>query len=119
MSDDLLDSSQGDLLRLFAGPSKFPLGRTTMTRGISDAICTDQHLAQHVINSMRRHAQGDWGDIDAEDHACNERALTHGERLVSVYRLPEPCQGNYIDLKVYVITERDRSVTTVLWPSEY
>lgn len=61
---------------------------------------------------MARHGAGDWGDLCEEDRQANERALEHGGRLVSVYRDRE-------DTKIYIITEHDRSVTTVLLPEDY
>jgi hypothetical protein len=66
-----------------------------------------------VATVIRRHAQGDWGDLDNHDKAANEAALVDDGRLLSSYLLPGT--GN----QVWVITEADRSVTTVLYPSEY
>jgi hypothetical protein len=60
---------------------------------------------------LRRHAAGDWGEVDKEDAAANEHALKHGERLLSVYDV----NGE----KLWVITEANRSATTVLTPGEY
>lgn len=62
---------------------------------------------------LARHEKGDWGDMDAEDLATNDRAAANGGRLLSSYNLPitgEP---------VWVITEADRSATTILLPEEY
>jgi hypothetical protein len=59
-----------------------------------------------------RHARCDWGDMDAEDKARNDRALIEGTRLMSAYRLPS---GD----KIWVITEADRSATTILLPDDY
>jgi hypothetical protein len=59
-----------------------------------------------------RHMKGDWGDMGAQDIAANDRALATNERVMSSFKNagPEP---------VWVITERDRSVTTILMPSDY
>jgi hypothetical protein len=65
-----------------------------------------------VLAALGRHVRGDWGDVDDEDWQANERALTEGTRLLSVYR-----SGGGV--KFWVITEWDRSVTTVLLPSDY
>jgi len=71
------------------------------------------HLAQDdILNGIRRHRAGDWGDLDAHDRNVNESALLEGGRLVSVYH-----SGGGV--KFYVITEWDRSVTTVLLPEDY
>lgn len=66
------------------------------------------------INSgplLQRHARGDWGDMEQEDKDENQRCLELGERLFSAYNTPKG--------RVWIITERDRSVTTVLLPEDY
>jgi hypothetical protein len=65
-----------------------------------------------VLPYVRRHASGDWGDVSAEDRRANEDALTTGARLFSAYQLPA-------GRRLWIITEADRSVTTVLRPEEY
>jgi hypothetical protein len=62
--------------------------------------------------ALSRHARGDWGIVDEEDSKTNDRALETGDRLLSVYR-------SEAGLRFYVITEWDRSVTTVLLPDDY
>jgi len=64
-----------------------------------------------VLAALGRHVRGDWGDVDAEDRAANDRALREGTRVLSSYRAG--------GVKFWVITEADRSATTVLLPSEY
>ena len=59
-----------------------------------------------------RHIAGDWGDVDEQDRSENELSLTHGFRLLSAYTLKT-------GTKIWIITEADRSVTTVLLPEEY
>ena len=74
-----------------------------------------RELAAQGVNEwayIRRHAIGDWGELCDEDKAANEAALQDGERLFSHYNLPD---GSH----VWVITEADRSVTTILLPEEY
>jgi hypothetical protein len=61
---------------------------------------------------LRRHASGDWGDVDADDARENERSLAHGWRLLSAYRLSD-------GTKLWTITEADRSSTCLLLPEEY
>jgi hypothetical protein len=63
---------------------------------------------------LARHVSGDWGDVGAEDWKMNDRDLREGERLFSVYEL-DGATGP----RVYIITERDRSVTTILLPEDY
>jgi len=86
---------------------EFPLGRLMMTPGVRDGIPPSE-----VLQALRRHARGDWGDICDEDRAQNAWALKNDARLVSVYH-------SKAGTKFYVITEADRSQTTVLLPEEY
>jgi len=91
-----------------AGPeAKFALGDINATPGI---LATLAH--EEIIAALGRHVRGDWGDVDADDHAANERALREGTRLFSVYHSKNRT-------KFWIITEWDRSMTTVLLPREY
>lgn len=65
-----------------------------------------------IAQSLQRYARCDWGDIDAEDAQLNDDAIKSGDRVVAAYI-------NATGTKIYIITERDRSVTTVLLPEEY
>lgn len=72
-----------------------------------------QFLAVQLARDLlRRHQAGDWGDVDSEDKAANDRAVRDGLRLLSAYDLGD-------GLRVWLITEHDRSVTTLLLPSDY
>jgi hypothetical protein len=86
--------------------TKFLLGRIVATPG---ALATLQDNEAWVL--LRRHASGDWGDMDDHDKRANEAALLHGDRLFSAYSV----RG----VKLWIITEADRSVTTILLPEEY
>jgi hypothetical protein len=86
---------------------KFPLGQTVITPGALAALSSTA-----VMSGLDRHSHGDWGEVEKEDWEANERALTEGTRLFSVYR-------NGHGIKFWIITEADRSVTTVLLPDEY
>ncbi len=91
---------------------RFPLGQTVMTRGVNDLVAENAAFAKLITESLVRYATGDWGDLSAEDKAENDRSLKDGERLLSAYEnegLP----------KIWIITESDRSATTVLFPDEY
>jgi hypothetical protein len=68
--------------------------------------------AENVLHGIQRHQSGDWGDVDTHDRNANDRALTEGTRLFSVYR-------SATGLKFWIITEADRSSTTVLMPEDY
>jgi hypothetical protein len=86
----------------------FPMGRLVATPG-AIAFC-DQHMIS-MIALVRRHLRGDWGDLCDDDKKANDLALLHGSRILSAYVFTHG--------KVWIITEWDRSATTVLLPSEY
>ncbi len=88
-------------------PQNFELGKLHITPSAAQALTPDD-----VIAALARHAQGDWGEVDAEDWQENERSLREGWRLFSVYKTAT-------GTPFWVITEADRSVTTVLLPSDY
>lgn len=89
----------------------FESGALMMTNGVHTLV--EQGLL-NVHPYLNRHLSGDWGDIDEEDKLSNEQALQYGERLFSAYQIDAGDQK-----KLWIITERDRSVTTMLLPSEY
>ena len=86
---------------------KFSLGRMIVTDGAREALSNFD-----IVLALVRHGIGDWGDLDEEDLARNERALISGGRLVSVH-------SSRAHVMFYVITESDRSTTTVLLAHEY
>lgn len=88
---------------------KFPPGQIVATPGAIKLLDSNGMNGSTVLT---RHLQGDWGDLCEEDAEMNNEALSLGNRVLSSYDLPE-------DKKVWVITESDRSVTTILLPSEY
>lgn len=85
----------------------FPLGRTVIT-----ACARDQLHPDDVYTCLRRHALGDWGECGPEDWAANEEALKAGSRLFSAYQ-------DRNGIKFWIITEADRSSTTILLPEDY
>jgi len=89
--------------------ARFNPGQVVMTQGVNDLV------QQGVINPsvyLLRHLHGDWGDLCEEDRATNEAAVEHGYRLLSSYPVAAA-------ITLWIITERDRSVTTLLLPDEY
>jgi hypothetical protein len=67
---------------------------------------------EDVLLALSCHVRGDWGELGVEDKATNDRALVIGERLLSSYRTVD-------GMKFWIITEWDRSATTVLLPEDY
>jgi len=90
----------------------FPLGQLVMTRGVNDLVANDEAFARFVTGSLARHVKGDWGDVDDEDRAENDLSLKEGFRILSAYEFGEL-------YKIWIITEADRSATTILFPDEY
>lgn len=88
---------------------RFRLGRIVATPG---ALAALEEAGQSADELLRRHVSGDRGCIDAEDQEANEAALEHGARLLSAYLLRT-------GVKCWIITEADRSVTTILLPEDY
>lgn len=94
----------------FAPRPLFPTGHLVATAGV-DALVRQGRL--NPSEYLRRHISGDWGDLSDNDRRQNDVALQSGEdRLFSSYQVAP-------DLKLWIITEWDRSVTTLLLPSEY
>jgi len=86
---------------------KFSFGHLVATPNALNQIPSDE-----ILCALARHARGDWGDLDAEDRNSNERALKLGGRLFSEYYSLQK-------IKFWIITEADRSATTVLLPEDY
>ena len=89
--------------------AKFELGKLVATRRVIEYINEAEEILHPYI---KRHSVGDWGDACAEDKKVNEGALKNGGRLMSVYNLPD-------GKKIWIITEWNRCVTTILFPDEY
>jgi hypothetical protein len=90
---------------------RFELGSVYATPGALAAFA-DNPDADNPCDFLRRHHCGDWGTVDAEDQQENEAALIYGLRLLSSYVLSD-------GTKIWIITEADRSRTTILLPDEY
>lgn len=87
--------------------AKFQLGQIVATPNLLETIPEDDQMI-----ALNRHAQCDWGEVEEEDRLANNNALQHGERILSVYR-------SKYGVKFWIITEADRSVTTLLLPEDY
>jgi hypothetical protein len=85
-----------------------PLGRVVATPG---ALKLLMEAGGHPFDYLARHAAGDWGDLCAFDRRQNEIALREGLRVLSSYEVHTG--------RVWIITEADRSITTILLPEEY
>jgi hypothetical protein len=91
------------------GKALFPLGRTVATPSALDAL---EEAGQMPAEFLRRHQTGDWGDLGAEDKKENDYSVANGFRILSAYHTKA-------GVKIWLITEHDRSATTLLLPEEY
>ena len=95
--------------------AKFKLGGLVVTAGIYAKMEDDRNFFHYVYQCINRHENGDWGDCYLADAAANDEALVSGQdRIFSVYN-----PADNPDWRIWIITEWDRSVTTVLFPDEY
>ena len=86
-----------------------PLGQIVATPGSLQAI---EEAGQTPAEFLKRHQQGDWGEVCGEDWQLNDESLKDGTRILSAYRTAK-------NVRVWIITEADRSSTTILLPDEY
>lgn len=108
---------------IYSSRAKFPLGQIVATPG---ALALLERAGFSAVALLSRHLNGDWGDCCADDHATNDLAVNQGMRVLSVYRLvdAERLAGTPMPLRaklptLWIITEWDRSVTTLLLPRGY
>jgi hypothetical protein len=97
----------GELLDVHFPDRRFPPGALGMTPAAADALTQTE-----ILTALRRHMAGDWGDVDEHDWQENELSLREGFRLLSAYHTDA-------GLKFRILTEADRSHTTVLLPEDY
>lgn len=91
---------------------RFNIGALVMTRTVNDLIAANEQFAKEVTLTLHRYLSTDWGDLGKEDKKLNDTALKTGlDRILAAY---STCEG-----KIYIITEWDRSYTTILFVDEY
>lgn len=91
---------------------KFKLGQTVVTRGINERIANDSEFAKFILESFARYVTCDWGELCEEDKEMNDSAVKNNDdRILAKY--------SFNDENIYIITEWDRSVTTILFTDEY
>ncbi|CAH7048704.1 Type I restriction endonuclease subunit M [Vibrio chagasii] len=87
----------------------FDLGKVVCTQGIAELL--KNNIGVNLPIYLHRHQNGDWGNVCVEDKLTNDEATKTGERVLSSYTISNE--------QVWIITERDRSCTTILLPNEY
>ena len=89
----------------------FKTGTLVMTQGIKAETDRNPIFIKEILTALDRYKANDWGDLSDNDKEANEEALKYGDRIFAAY--------NTTKGKIYIITEWDRSATTVLFASEY
>ncbi len=114
---------EGYMLNQNTSPKpKFKLGRVVMTRAVAHELVEHHEGSKFAYTCLLRHATADWGELEQDDYEANEEALAIGEtRILSSYEIPNDvasgCQPPH--RKLWIITEWDRSATTILFPEDY
>jgi len=90
----------------------FPIAKFRLGHIVSTPNALSQLTQDDILLAIQRHQAGDWGDVDEDDRTKNELSLEQGFRLFSVYRAAN-------GVKFWLITEADRSYSTVLLPEDY
>lgn len=111
---------------------RVPLGHLVATRAVDRQLLGQDEGRAFVMACLRRHAGGDWGDLDGHDAEANDLALVTGARILSSYLIPEQVRrdagtgadAGVGDDRLWIITEAEdsdgvRSQTTLLFPSDY
>ena len=96
----------------------FQTGNLLTTHSIYQKMSESGNFSAFCHTCLEKHKIGDWGDLEEEDIDSNAEALSSNGRLFSCYKIPHKLDSN-LDNKIYIITEWDRSATTILFPSEY
>lgn len=93
---------------------QFEIGQLVATAAVHSKMKSDDDFYRFCITSFYRHSKGDWGDLSDEDKQMNDVAVECGDRILSSYRYNDDPE-----MRIWIITESDRSVTTILFPSDY
>ena len=97
---------------------EFNVGKVVVTTAVDELMQSNYEFQRFVTLSLGKHVRGNWGNMSPDDRKKNDEALENGERIMSVYYRPgmkkEDPQG-----KIWIITEADRSSTTILFPEDY
>lgn len=92
----------------------FKLGRLTATSSISAEMEDSMAFCRFVLKSVSRYGAGDWGELSARDKLSNDSAVINGDDMILGVYVSKELQN-----KIYILTDANRSFTTVMFPSEY
>lgn len=96
----------------------FEIGQVVATRAVWKLMDEYREFNDFVSGCLSRYILYDWGDTCEEDWETNNKAALNGERVLAVYNIPEELESNFEE-HLWIITEWDRSTTTLLFPSDY
>ena len=96
----------------------FDIGEVVGTKAVWEAMEEYESFKTFVSGCLSRYILYDWGDTCKEDWESNDEAVKNGDRVIAVYYLPEGIE-NELDDQLWIITEADRSTTTLLFPADY
>lgn len=91
----------------------FELGKVFITVAVLDHMCIEDGFEFFVADSLKRYKNCDWGDTCKEDKDMNDEAIINGDRIFAAYIFSANNE------KIWIITEADRSLTTIMFPEEY
>lgn len=95
---------------------KFDIGRLLTTASVFSQMQENMDFGKFVMSSLERYRKCDWGDTNEDDALMNDDAVACGDRILASYVFKDN-DGNTEN--VWIITESDRSATTILFPHEY
>ena len=96
----------------------FELGLVVATKHVWELMTENEQFGDFVSGCLSRYILYDWGDTCEEDWKTNNEAALNGERVLAVYKIPEDLESDFEE-HLWIITEWDRSATTLLFPSDY
>lgn len=96
----------------------FSLGNVAATKSVWELIDSNPEFSKFVTLCLSRYIANDWGELPEEDWKLNDESVKNGERLLASYQIPEYIEEVFED-RLWIITEWDRSVTTLLFPGDY
>lgn len=96
----------------------FEIGRLVSTRAVWETMEENREFKKFVSGCLSRYILYDWGDTCPEDWKLNNQAVRDGDRVMAVYNIPDEIEDIF-ENQLWIITESDRAVTTMLFPSDY
>lgn len=96
----------------------FEIGKVVRTSAVWETMEENEAFKQFVSGCLSRYILYDWGDTCPEDWKLNNQAVRDGDRVMAVYNVPDEIEDIF-ENQFWIITESDRTVTTMLFPSDY